>query len=76
MIPFFRSGLRPRPAPLLLLALALASPLAAQDHNLVLEPAPDITSTIDPAARRSPDIKVGASFGELPPGEHRSSVPE
>lgn len=59
-----RYGLRPRPAPLLLLALALASPLAAQNHDLVLVPAPDVTSTTDPAARRSPDIKVGADFGD------------
>ena len=64
MIPFSRCSLRPRPAPLLALALALASPLAAQNHNLDLVPAPDITSTTDPAARRSPYIKVGASFGD------------
>ena len=64
MIPFSRCGLRPRPAPLLLLALALASPLSAQNHDLVLEPAPDITSPADPAVRRSPDIKVGADFGD------------
>lgn len=65
MIPFSRCGLRPRPAPLLLLllVLALASPLTAQNHDLVLQPAPDITST-DPAVGHAPDLKVGADFGD------------
>lgn len=66
MIPFFRGGLRPLSAALLLLASVLAGPLSAQEHNhdLRLRPAPDITSLTTPADRRSPDIKVGADFGD------------
>lgn len=34
----------------------------AQDHDLVFEPAPDVTSG-DPADWKSPDLKIGADFG-------------
>ncbi len=48
----------------LALALAPAIPARAQNHDLVLEPAPDITSPTSSSDWRSPDIKVGADFGD------------
>ncbi len=47
----------------LVLAAVAASPAAAQDHDLVLAPALDVTS-MTPADRLSPDVKVGAELGD------------
>lgn len=35
----------------------------SQDHDLVIEPAPDVTSST-PANWKSPDLKIGADFGD------------
>lgn len=51
-------------AALVLLAVALASPASAQNHDLVLQPAPNITSPANSTNWHSPDIKVGADFGD------------
>ncbi len=64
MLSRSRRGSRPCPAALLLLALPLAGPLSAQDHDLVLQPAPNITAPVSSATWHSPDVKVGSDFGD------------
>ena len=56
-----------RLAPSLALAMALAAfaaaPAAAQNHDLEIAPAPNVTG-MTAADRLSPDVKVGADFGD------------
>lgn len=57
------------------LALTLVSVGWAQDHDLVMDPAPNITST-NPADWKSPDLKIGADFGDTSvPNIVRRGVP-
>jgi hypothetical protein len=64
----------PSPVALLLAAL-VAMPAAAQDHDLEITDAPDVTSMV-PANRLSPDIKIGADFGDASvPDQVRRGVP-
>lgn len=59
-----RRDSRPQLAALALLAFALAGTASAQDHDLVLQPAPNITSPANSTNWLSPDIKVGSDFGD------------
>lgn len=63
--------------PLLVLLLVTTGNLRAQDHDLVLQPAFDITSTdtSHPEFWKSPDIKLGSDFGDtFPPDIVRRGV--
>ncbi len=64
MIVWNRRDSCPQLAAVVLLAVAVASPASAQNHDLVLEPAPNITSPANSTNWHSPDIKVGADFGD------------
>lgn len=46
----------------ILAVFVIAGGAWAQDHDLVLQPAPDITSS-SPTDWKSPDLKIGADFG-------------
>lgn len=48
---------------LVLMLLLLSAKAWCQDHDLVIEPAPDITS-LDATDWKSPDIKLGSDFGD------------
>ena len=64
MISWNERGISPHLPVLVLLAIAVASPASGQDHDLVLQPAPNITSPANSTNWHSPDIKVGANFGD------------
>lgn len=49
---------------LLLLTLLAVSPARAQDHDLEMTDAPDVTAATDGGNWHSPDLKVGADFGD------------
>jgi hypothetical protein len=64
MIVWNGHGTCPKLATLVLLVVALASSASAQNHDLVLQPAPNITSPTNSTNWHSSDIKVGADFGD------------
>lgn len=58
----------------MILVFIMVNPGWAQNHDLVMKPAPNITS-VDPANWKSPDLKVGTDFDiDFPPNIIRRGV--